>query len=98
VVLTCPDLQSICEAVAKDKLLDPLYQSPAGPIAPLDVLYGHRASVAAGKHHMAHKCGFTYSVLSQLFLINGFMNAYGGRRVQAFDLWTVACERRPTEA
>jgi hypothetical protein len=98
VVLTCPDLQSVCEAVAKDKLLDPLYQSAAGPIAPLDVLYGHRASVAAGKHYMAHKCGFTYSVLSQLFLANGFMGAYGGRRVQAFDLWIVACKGRPTEA
>lgn len=38
VVLTCPDLQSVCEAVAKDRLLEPLYQSPAGPITPLDVL------------------------------------------------------------
>jgi len=25
VVLTCPDLQSVCEAVAKDRLLDTLY-------------------------------------------------------------------------
>jgi len=98
VVLTCPDLQSVCEAVAKDRLLEPLYQSPAGPIAPLDVLYGHRPSVAAGKHYMAHKCGFTYSVLAQLFLANGFMGVFGGRRVQAFDLWIVACKQRPTEA
>ena len=26
----------------------------------LDILYGHRPSLARGKHHMAHKCGFTY--------------------------------------
>ena len=31
VVITCPDLQSVCEAVAKNKLLEPLYVSPAGP-------------------------------------------------------------------
>jgi hypothetical protein len=38
VVLTCPDLQSVCEHVARDRLLEPLYVSPSGPIAPLDVL------------------------------------------------------------
>jgi predicted SAM-dependent methyltransferase len=48
VVLTCPDLQSVCEAVANDKLLEPLYISPAGPIAPIDILYGHRGFIANG--------------------------------------------------
>ena len=42
VVLVCPDLQSVCEAVVDDKLLQPLYESPAGPISPIDILYGHR--------------------------------------------------------
>lgn len=28
VVVTCPDLRSVCEAVANDRLLDPLYVSP----------------------------------------------------------------------
>jgi predicted SAM-dependent methyltransferase len=32
VVLTCPDLQSVCEAVARDRLLEPLYTSASGPI------------------------------------------------------------------
>lgn len=59
VVLTCPDLQSVCAAIARDKLLEPLYISPAGPIAPIDILFGHRPQIAAGKHYMAHKCGFT---------------------------------------
>ena len=27
VVITCPDLQSVCEAVVQDKLLEPLYKS-----------------------------------------------------------------------
>ena len=97
VVLTCPDLQSVCEAVARDKLLDPLYQSPAGPIAALDILYGHRASLAVGKHYMAHKCGFTYTALSRLFLVAGFKSVFGGRRPQAFDLWLVATKQPKPE-
>ena len=27
VVLTCPDLQAVCEVVAADKLLEPIYRS-----------------------------------------------------------------------
>ena len=49
VVLTCPDLRSVCQAVVSDRLLEPLYESPMGPIAPIDILYGHRDSVADGK-------------------------------------------------
>jgi len=41
-VITCPDLQAVCALVAEDKLTEPAYTSPAGPIAPLDILYGHR--------------------------------------------------------
>ena len=65
VVLTCPDLQSVCEAVANNKLLEPLYVSPAGPISPIDILYGHRGFIAQGNHFMAHRCGFTSSSLNQ---------------------------------
>src|SRR3974390_102821 len=43
-VITCPDLQEVCRLVAEGKLLDIAYQSPAGPISPMDVLFGHRPS------------------------------------------------------
>ena len=98
VVLTCPDLQAVCGFVAADKLLEPIYQSPVGPISPLDVLYGHRAAIAAGNHYMAHKCGFTFSVLSNLFLSCGFKSIYGGRRPHFFDLWIMAFKQTRTEA
>jgi hypothetical protein len=97
VVLTCPDLQSVCEHVARDRLLETLYVSPSGPIAPLDVLYGHRPSLAAGKHYMAHKCGFAFSALSGLFLNLGFGKVFGGRRPQAFDLWLIACKQKKSD-
>jgi predicted SAM-dependent methyltransferase len=45
-VITCPDLQSVCALVAEDKLLEPAYTAPAGPITPLDILYGHRPPMA----------------------------------------------------
>ena len=90
VVITCPDLQVVCEAVARDKLLEPLYESPAGPISPIDILYGHRGYMEQGNHYMAHKCGFTYSVLGGVFLGAGFKEIFGGRRPANFDLWLVA--------
>jgi SAM-dependent methyltransferase len=90
VVITCPDLQSVCAAVAKDKLLEPLYTSPAGPISAIDILYGHRGLIAGGNAFMAHKCGFTLSTLQSCFLAAGFANTAGGRRPDAFDIWLVA--------
>jgi hypothetical protein len=63
-VITCPDLQSVCELVAQDRLTEPAYTAPAGPIAPLDILYGHRAAMARGNLYMAHRCGFTSRVLA----------------------------------
>jgi SAM-dependent methyltransferase len=89
-VITCPDLISVCQAVVQDKLLEPLYESPAGPISPIDILYGHRGFISQGNNYMAHKCGFTYSVLDSCFFEAGFKHRYGGARPQAFDLWLMA--------
>lgn len=97
VVITCPDLQTVCEAVAKDKLVEPLYVSPAGPITAMDILFGHRASVAAGNEYMSHKCGLTYSVLRNSFTQAGFKNTIGRRRRANFDLWLVAFKRAVTK-
>ena len=79
VVITCPDLQAVCEIVAKDKLLEPFYESPAGQISPIDVLFGQRTLIAQGNEYMAHKGGFTYSALNASFFEVGFKARYGGR-------------------
>jgi len=89
-VVTCPDLQSVAARVAQGELLTPLYESSAGPIAALDVLYGLRGAMAAGKDFMAHRCGFTLPVLIDLLLSAGFARAVGIVRPEAFDLWVVA--------
>jgi SAM-dependent methyltransferase len=90
VVLTCPDLVSVCQAVVNDRLMETLYVSPAGPIAPIDILYGHRDAVANGKIYMAHKTGFTYSTLQDAFFKAGFKFNIGAARPRNFDLWIVS--------
>jgi ubiquinone/menaquinone biosynthesis C-methylase UbiE len=97
IVIGCPDLQSVCEAVAADKLNDKLYESGVGPITPLDVLYGHQSAIEKGKIYMAHKCGFTYSTLSARILEAGFICIVGGRRPAMFDLWALAFKTSRTE-
>jgi SAM-dependent methyltransferase len=90
VVLRCPDLQSVCEAVVDDKLLEPLYESPVGPISPIDILYGYRNDIAQGNEYMAHKGGFTYSVLNDAFIEAGFKMNYGGRNPDIWELFIIS--------
>lgn len=89
-VVTCPDLQTVCQLVAEDKLNDAAYTSPAGPITPLDILYGHGAALAAGHHYMAHKCGFTQKTLTQELQKAGFASIASARVSTRFSLWAVA--------
>ena len=96
-VITCPDLQSTCEAIVNNKLLEPLYMSPSGPIAPIDIIYGHRASIAKGNLFMAHKSGFTYTALTQVLFEAGFPFCFGGQRKPSFDLWLIAFKIKPSD-
>ncbi|MDP1596849.1 MAG: methyltransferase domain-containing protein [Methylotenera sp.] len=91
VVITCPDLQSVCALVAQGKLTEPAYISPAGPIAPLDILYGHRPPMSRGNLYMSHRCGFTLNVLLGTLESAGFSKVVGSCRPNYFDLWALAC-------
>jgi len=99
VVITCLDLQAVCELVAKDKLLEPFYESPLGPISPIDILYGHREAIAKGHEYMAHKGGFTYSSLNSSFFEAGFKARYGGRVQEGgeYNLFLVAFKQKEPE-
>lgn len=97
-VVTCPDLQSVCALVAEDKLTEPAYVSPAGPIAPLDILYGHRPPMARGNLYMAHRCGFTQKVLAATLQAAGFIGIAMRRREHPYyDLWAVASRQAMDE-
>lgn len=97
-VLTCPDLQKVCAMVANDRLLDTAYVSPAGPITPLDMLYGLRASLQQGNHYMAHRCGFTPSVLIGALQAAGFATIAAQSYESSFNLWAVATKAPCEEA
>jgi hypothetical protein len=90
-IKSCLDLQSVCALIAQDKLTEPAYTSPAGPIAPLDILYGHRPPMARGNLYMAHRCGFTEKVLSGTLQSSGFKRVASMKRgAPYFDLWALA--------
>ena len=97
VVIKCPDLQSVAEAVAQDKLLDTLYVSPIGPISAIDIMYGNRQEISEGNVYMEKKVGFTYSVLNGSFAEAGFKTRYGGRSQDAFELTIVAFKQKKSE-
>ena len=97
VVITCPDIQSVGEALTQDKLFETLYESPMGPVTAFDILYGHRKTTVDGNIFMVHKGGFTYSTLDIKFKEAGFKIKYGGRRPGAFDLYIVAFKQKKSE-
>jgi ubiquinone/menaquinone biosynthesis C-methylase UbiE len=95
VLLTMPDLQRVAELIVQDKLDEPAYVSPAGPIAPLDILYGHRPQIAMGNVFMAHRTGFTARTLTQILANAGF-DRVRVERGKSFDLWAVGYKPVPT--
>ena len=89
-VITCPELKSICKLVLEDKLLDIAYESAAGPISPIDMIWGHRVPIKKGNEFMAHKCGFTLKTLMGACTNANFKTVAGIERPKLFDLWVVA--------
>lgn len=89
-VVTCPDLQATCRLVAEGNLTGTAFTSPAGPISPLDLLYGYRPSLGSGNHYMAHHCGFTLDILIQTLRFAGFETVAGFTKPEVFALWTVS--------
>jgi len=58
-----PDLQTIAQFIVADRLHEVLYQSPAGPVTAHDVLFGYGPALAQGRPSMAHRCGFTPTLM-----------------------------------
>lgn len=98
-VLLCTDLQAVCRLVAEDRLLETAYEAPAGPIAPLDILYGYRPALAAGKSEYASKCGFTSRALLGTLNQAGFASVWAARNPETFSIAAIASRSgQPEEA
>lgn len=97
VIIRCPDIQSVSEAIVEDKLLEVLYESPSGPISPIDIMYGNRKEIVDGNEFMAKKSGFTYSSLDRLLFEAGFKTRVGGKRPEVWELFLVAFKEEKSE-
>jgi ubiquinone/menaquinone biosynthesis C-methylase UbiE len=76
-----PDLRGLMQVVIQKGLDidDVLYESPAGPIMVLDVLYGYSVQIErSGQEFFAHKTGFTQKSLLSALQNAGFSKVYSG--------------------
>ncbi|RZN33382.1 class I SAM-dependent methyltransferase [Bradyrhizobium sp. Leo121] len=71
-LITSPDIESVAQFIVERGIAAVAYNSPAGPIRPLDMLYGHSRAIEEGHVYMAHRTGFTAERLGNLLLMAGF--------------------------
>lgn len=88
-LITLPDIQAVAQLIADDKLEEVAYRSPAGPISAIDMVFGHRRSIAAGNGFMAHRTGFSARSLSEALRRAGFSDTRV-QRGRSYDLWALA--------
>jgi len=85
-LVTCPSLIAIARFILAEGAEAVAYESPAGAIRPIDMLYGHSEFIAAGASYMAHHTGFTAQRLARIAMNAGFSQVRvieGG----SFDIW-----------
>ncbi len=89
-VISLPDVEAAARAIAEGGALRTLYDSPMGPVTPMDLLYGHHRSLATGDPVALHKCGFTREILHQALSRAGFAQVEVRAEAQSYSLWAVA--------
>jgi hypothetical protein len=91
-IVTVPNLRAIARRIANDHIEQPLYVASAGPISPLDVLFGYQSAIEAGNAYMAHRTGFSARTLGGALLAAGFdeVRVHEGRN---WDLWALATKK-----
>jgi SAM-dependent methyltransferase len=94
--LIVPDLQAIADYIATDRLHEVVYQAPAGPVTAHDMIYGYGRFLAEGRPAMAHRCGFTPTLLLSKLREAPFAEIVLKRRVY-HELAGVACKRAPAD-
>jgi hypothetical protein len=76
---------------------DILYQSPSGPIAVQDVIYGYGKEIeTTGNDFYAHKTGFTPKSLHSALERAGFSPIFVSASLAAFEIRAFAFKSEPT--
>lgn len=84
-MITVPDMQVVAAYIAQGRLENKLYDSPAGPISPIDIIYGSRQTE---QNRIMHKSGFTAVTLARRLMEAGFSNIIVQR--DWIHLWATA--------
>ena len=87
-LIMSPDLEAVAHHIIEHGVAAVAYESPAGPIRPLDMLYGHTRAIERGHYHMAHRTGFTAERLGNLLLSAGFSTV--STRTENFEVCALA--------
>lgn len=99
VEIRVPDILEVLQRVVNSgmDISDVLYESPAGPISPHDVLYGFGKEIErSGQDFFAHKTGFTLKTLRRALEKAGFVNIRAATVPNAFELRALAFKGEPT--
>ena len=79
-IIIVPDLQAIAEWIAEDRLHEIVYESPSGPVTAHDMLWGYGPALERGDLTMAHRCGFTPTLLVRRLQVARFPHILLRRR------------------
>lgn len=93
-----PDMHAVMHAFIQRKMdiEDVLYESPAGPITVMDVIYGYGKQIEeSGQDFYAHKTGFTSKSLQSALYRAGFMLVYTA--VADLEISAIAFKGDPNE-
>ena len=88
-LIRTPDVESVAQFIVDGRIREVVYTSPAGPITPLDMLYGHSASIERGASAMRHGTAFTQDSMAQDLLDAGFAELRV-TRTDTFEVWAAA--------
>jgi SAM-dependent methyltransferase len=97
-VITCPDIAAVASYITANGLDAVAYMSGMGPITPLDILYGHNASIRDGNVYMAHRTAFTRETLQKALSSGGYGSVLALSKPARFELWAIATKREQNKA
>lgn len=93
IIVSVPDLRAVAREIVEGRLTDTLYDSDAGPIRPLDVVYGFQPYVRREMLY-AHRIGFDRVSLTAAMGAAGFV----GRVGEVLSGWELRAEcRKPDQ-
>jgi SAM-dependent methyltransferase len=88
-LIRTPDIEAVARFILDGRINDVIYTSPAGPITPLDMIYGHGASIARGVEAMRHGMAFTQDSMAEALLNAGF-SELRVTRTTTYEVWAIA--------